>query len=159
MPGRTSAGCADARHGLAVLCMALSGGLLMAAGLATSGCTHIGSGQLLSAGYAAVLVTQDRDRDGGLDRGEVTAMVERGFPPDKRAAPGWATLRAWLVAAYMEQDADGDGRLVLAELLQPGRAACVDLDGDGQLSPAEVAASVGRCPAGTLPPPEGPDGG
>lgn len=150
------AGRVDARHGLAALCVALSGGLLTAVSLMTGGCTMVGASEVLSAGYAAVLATQDRNADGALDRGEVAGMVERAFPPERRTGPGWETLRAWLIAGYMEQDRDGDGRLTLGELLKAGARDCADLNGDGLLSQAEMAASIGRCPVGMLPLPDGP---
>lgn len=118
------AGCVDARHGMAALCMALGGGLLTAVGLMTGGCSGAGAGQVLNAGYAAVLATQDRNADGALDRGEVAAMVERAIPPERRTGQNWAALRAWLIAGYMEQDANRDGRLTLGELLRGGPGVC-----------------------------------
>ncbi|HEX8300746.1 hypothetical protein [Sphingomonas sp.] len=145
---------ADARHGLAALCALLGGGLLTMMGMMTSSCAGLGASQVLSAGYAAALATQDRNADGALDRGEVAGMVERAFPPERRTGQGWTTLRAWLIAGYMEQDRDGDGRLTLGELLKGGSRACADLNGDGMLSEIEVAASIGRCPTGMLPAPE-----
>lgn len=153
MRGWLLAGRVDARHGLAALCMALTGGLLTAVSLMTGGCAGVGANQVLSAGYAAVLATQDANGDGALDRAEIAAMVERAFPPERRGGQGWTTLRAWLIAGYMEQDKDGDGRLTPNELLAGGPRACADLDGDGLLSEGEIAASVGRCPVGLLPVP------
>lgn len=151
------AGRMDMRHGVAALCVALSGGLLTAVGLATSGCAGLGATQMLRAGYAAVLATQDLNGDGALDRSEVAGMVERAFPPERRTGQSWVALRAWLIAGYMAQDGNGDGRLTLGELLKGGSALCGDLDGDGMLSDMEAAASIGRCPAGMLPAPDGPD--
>ncbi|WP_066798807.1 hypothetical protein [Sphingomonas soli] len=151
------AGRMDMRHGMAALCVAMGGGLLTVVGLATSGCAGLGANQMLRAGYAAVLTTQDLNGDGALDRGEVAGMVERAFPPEQRSGKSWGTLRAWLIAGYMAQDTNGDGRLTLGELLKGGSAVCGDLDGDGMLSDVEAAASIGRCPAGMLPAPEGPD--
>jgi len=151
------AGRVDTRHGVAALCALFGGGLLTAVGMMTSGCAGMGANQVLSAGYAAVLATQDRNADGALDRSEVAGMVERAFPPERRTGQGWVALRAWLIAGYMEQDANGDGRLTLGELLKGGSRACADLNGDGMLSEVEVAASIGRCPTGMLPAPVGPE--
>lgn len=131
------AGRVDARHGMAALCVALGGGLLAMAGLMTGGCTVTGANQMLRAGYAAALASQDRDGDGALDRSEIAAMVERAFPPERRTGPGWTTLRAWLIAGYMEQDANGDGRLTLGELL---KGSSVPLEYDGpEMAPADRA--------------------
>lgn len=146
------AGRVDARRGVAALALVM-GGLVTGAGLLGGGCTGVTGQAILSAGYAASLVAQDRNGDGMLDRSEVTAMVEAALPPEAQAGPGWSALRAWLVAGYMAQDGDRDGRLSLAELLSGPRAAidCADVNGDRALSESEVAASMGRCPAGILP--------
>jgi len=130
------AGRVDARHGMAALCLALGGGLLTALGLATGGCAGAGAGQMLRVGYAAALATQDLNGDGALDRGEVAAMVERTFPPERRAGQSWVALRAWLIAGYMAQDRNGDGLLTLDELLKAGPEALPLYDGP-EMAPAQ----------------------
>lgn len=123
------AGRVDARAGMAALCVALGGGLLTAIGLATSGCAGVGAGQAVRAGYVAVLATQDVNADGALDGQEIAAMVERAFPPERRKGQSWVALRAWLIAGYMAQDKDGDGRLVAGELLSGGPGVMPVYDG------------------------------
>lgn len=138
MPDMAWTGRVDARHGMAALCVALGGGLLTAIGLATSGCAGVGAGQVLSAGYAAVLATQDRNADGALDRAEIAEMVERAFPPERRTGQSWVALRAWLIAGYMAQDANGDARLTLDELLKGGPGVLPVYDGP-DMAPANRA--------------------
>lgn len=149
------AGRIDLRRGVAALALMLGGAL--GAGMMSGGCAGVNGRAVLAAGYAASLAVQDRNGDGALDRGEVETLVEAAFPDSAKRGEGWRVLRAWLVAGYMGQDLDRDGRLTLGELLRgPAQAVqCVDMDGDLTLSEAEIAASVGRCPAGMLPNPEG----
>lgn len=158
MAGFPWTGRVDARHGMAALCVLLGGVAATALGVMTGGCTNADGRAALQIGVAAVAAAHDRNGDGAIDREEVTAMVEGAFPPEVRSGPGWTALRAWLVAGYMAQDRDGDGRLTLAELLRgPSEAgACGDGDGDGVTSASEAVASLGRCPVGALPAEDGP---
>lgn len=117
MAGFPLAGRVDARAAVMAVCVVLGGGAAAGLGLMTGGCTAPETRAVLQAGVAAVAVANDLNGDGALDRGEVTAMVERSFPIATRTGPGWDTVRALLVASYMGQDRDGDGRLTMAELL------------------------------------------
>lgn len=86
--------------------------------LALGGCAQWSGQAALASGYAALVAGWDRDGDALLDRGEVTAMVEAGFPPEERKGAAWDALRAWLVALWFEQDRNGDGRLARDELVR-----------------------------------------
>lgn len=161
MAGIPWAGRVDARHGVAALCVVLGGVAATAMSLMAGGCTSVEGRAALQIGVAAVAAAHDGNGDGALDRAEVAAMVEGAFPPEARSGPGWNALRAWLIAGYMAQDLNGDGRLTLAELLRGPSAgasavACGDTNGDGVTSAAEVAAGLGRCPAVALPLEDGP---
>ena len=100
------------------------------AALCLSGCAEWNLRAGLASGAAAVVLGEwDRDHDGALDRGEVTALVEVGFPPAERTGPGWDALRSWLVALWFEQDRDGDGKLRADELVRVPRIVPPENDG------------------------------
>ena len=92
--------------------------LALAGALALCGCA-LSLGGLIDAGSAALVARFDADRDGGLDQGEVAAMVAA-------AAPGQGAeldaLRAGLAAGYWTRDCNRDARLTAAELA--ARTAC-----------------------------------
>lgn len=122
---------------------------LMAAMLGGCAVTH-GQGAV-EAGYGLLILANDRDGDGMLDRDEVAAMVDAAVPPERRGA-GWPRLRGWLVDRFLEQDRDGDGRLALGEMVRGPVAGfqCLDRDGDGRVEGGEAAAGWGMCLAENL---------
>jgi len=140
--GRNAAGRAPARPA------AVHAGVLLAAAvLMATGCTATGGRAAIKAGYGLLLARHDANRDGALDRQEIEAMVDAAVPPERRRGGGWDALRAWLVARYVAQDRDGDGRLGLDELVRGPLAAfqCIDADASGRVTPAEIEARWAGC--------------
>jgi hypothetical protein len=90
----------------------------MAAGLLAllTGACALNARTGIAVGAGVVVAVNDRNGDGVLDAGEVQAMVERAFPPDKLSGGFWDGMRASLTAAYRARDLDHDGRLTVAEL-------------------------------------------
>ncbi|WP_342248560.1 hypothetical protein [Sphingomonas sp. OTU376] len=67
----------------------------------------------LDVGSAALVARFDADRDGGLDRAEVGAMVSAAVPG---SGPAIDAARAGLAAGYWTRDCDRDGKLSAGEL-------------------------------------------
>lgn len=86
--------------------------IALAGTLGLCGCATSGAA-LRDMGSAAWVARFDADRDGGLDRAEVTGMVA-AMVPGKGAARD--ALRAGLAAGYWTRDCNRDGRLDPAEL-------------------------------------------
>lgn len=118
---------------------------------ALGGCATLRGEAAIGAGYRLLVEAHDRDGDGALDAGEVEAMIDRAVPAERRGA-GWDRLRTWLVERWIEQDREGDGRLTPGELAAGPRAAfdCLDRDGDGRLGRGEVGAGWGLCLADNM---------
>ncbi|MBB4838204.1 hypothetical protein HNP52_001255 [Sphingomonas kyeonggiensis] len=72
----------------------------------------------LDVGSAALVARFDADRDGGLDRAEVAAMVSAAMPG---SGPTIEAARAGLAAGYWTRDCDRDGKLTAGELAAGGR--------------------------------------
>jgi Ca2+-binding EF-hand superfamily protein len=87
--------------------------------LALCGCALSGAA-LLHAGSAALVAHFDSDKDGALSVAEVTAMVAATVPGKGAELDA---LRAGLLAGYMANDRDGDGKLSMAELAGAGQAS------------------------------------
>lgn len=67
----------------------------------------------LDMGSAALVARFDADRDGGLDRSEVAAMVSAAVPGN---GPAIDAARAGLAAGYWTRDCDRDAKLTAGEL-------------------------------------------
>jgi hypothetical protein len=89
--------------------------MLLAGMLGLCGCALNGAA-VVRAGSAALVARFDADRDGALDRAEVTAMVAATVPGEGVVPDA---LRAGIAAGYWTRDCDRDGRLTAAELGAP----------------------------------------
>lgn len=130
--------------------MALRGRRLacaVVAGVLLTGCATLHGELAVRAGFGLLLARHDADHDGGLDRVEIEAMVEAAIPPERRQGAGWSALRSWLIARYLDQDSDHDGRVRADELARAPVAAfhCLDTDASGRVSPAEAEARWAGC--------------
>ncbi|MCH7861389.1 hypothetical protein ACQKOH_18120 [Sphingomonas sp. NPDC092331] len=86
--------------------------MALAGMLALCGCMASGAA-LRGAGSAVLVARFDADRDGGLDRTELAAMIAaavRGQGMERDA------LRAGLAAGYWTRDCNRDGRLTATEM-------------------------------------------
>jgi hypothetical protein len=93
--------------------------MALAGMLALCGCALSGAA-LLNAGSAALVARFDSDKDNALSAAEVAAMVAATVPGKGAELDA---LRAGLLAGYMANDRDGDGKLSLAELAGAGQAS------------------------------------
>jgi len=67
----------------------------------------------LDVGSAGLVARFDVDRDGGLDRAEIAAMVSAAVPG---SGPAIDAVRAGVAAGYWTRDCDRDGKLTAGEL-------------------------------------------
>ncbi len=108
--------------------------------------------EALIQGYEQVLKFWDKDSDGRLSRAEWGAMSDATLKGVDRATR--AQFRSALEQQFAADDEDRDGFLTREELLRAPLEAfdCMDVDGDGTLTPAEEASGASRC-AGNAPAP------
>ncbi|MBO9622127.1 MAG: hypothetical protein J7500_05385 [Sphingomonas sp.] len=135
---------------IGALGMALRGrelACVLAAGMLVAGCTTLHGELAVRAGFGLLVTRYDADRDGGLNRAEIETMVDAAIAPERRQGAGWAALRAWLVARYLDQDMDHDGRVRADELARAPVAAfhCLDADASGRVTPGEAEARWAGC--------------